>query len=188
MLLANTTTNGYSLGLPLWKSGDAGDLSTGYVQGISITCYTGTYANADVKLAKYVCEDGSLSLVFQLDGEPLCSLETPVPSRSVTLELQSESENFCQGFVTLAPTNTVFKNLTNAVVNPKYIHFIPRSASGSGNIRVVTSSGTTASVLLTRLSVDSSYTVNANVSGGTVTFDPVSNTETVAQRDIEHFY
>ena len=188
MLLSNNTTNCYSIGLPLWLEG-AEDLSTGYIQGITLACAAVNYADPHVRLVKYVCEDGTVNMSFQLDGKALCSLSTAVPSRPITLPLQAESEYFISGYVTLIPGDlTAFKNLTGAVVNPKYVHFISTDTQPAGKLKIADHGMVYASAALNEITTTGSENVDVTVNGSSALFSDAATTTEVARKDTAHIY
>lgn len=185
MLLANTQLNGYSLGLPLWRDGV--EVSTGYIQGISITCRAPSSPNADtvVRLAKYNRTGNRLSMIFKLGDAPLCSLEASIPTQPTVEALSAESDVFIAGSVMLTPVaDEVLVNLTDAVVNPKYIQFVPQTHAAAAYLQL----GDHVSVPLVDLSVDSSTTAGVITSGGTATFYDDTQPSEIISRDVEHIY
>lgn len=188
MILGNTQLNGYSLGLPLWKVGVTDNLSTGYIQGISITCRLTSDVNPRVTLAKYSRIGNVLSMVFQLNGVPLCSLETNIPAEPTVFELNSESDAFVNGAVTLIPvTGEVFVNLVNAVVNPKFVHIV-RTPVSAGYLKLETSSDTIVSADLSVLQGVTTTSYEAVMGSADLNFSRLEQFTTIASRDTTHIY
>lgn len=127
MILTNTKTTGYSLGLPLWWPDNATQVSTGWLQGITLTLKGDP---RPVFLTKYYRKDRQLSLTIADKDELLCSLNITLGSGPKSYPLQAEStNNFISGAITFYNlTAETEVDLTGAQICPKYITFIKEAA------------------------------------------------------------
>lgn len=122
MILASTKFNGYSLGSPLWWPNDPENISTGWLQGISLTL-KGT--PSAIYLTKYSRVEGDLRLIFSSDNELICSLHAKIGTRPTTYRLTPESNRFVDGYVTFyGPKYIEELDLSGTQVCPKYIIFM----------------------------------------------------------------
>jgi hypothetical protein len=140
MILNNTKTNGYSLGLPLWLSGDSPIPSTGILQGITMTLQ-GNYT--EVYLSKYSRQDNEVSMTFSTEDAILCSVDATLSGEPQTFALNGETVasskvRFISGAVTLYDVGGSLEvDLTGAQVCPKYLQFIPAPATDGAMLEII---------------------------------------------------
>ena len=149
MILNNTKTTGYSLGLPLWISGDTP--STGILQGITMTLQ-GSYT--EVYLSKYTRQDNQISMTFSTSDQILCSVDATLSGEPQTFVLNREtsagSVRFISGAVTLYDVGGDLDiDLTGAQVCPKYIQFIPATNTSGAVLEIIDSVASGATVVTT---------------------------------------
>jgi len=153
MLLTQTKTTGYSLGLPLWWPDIPDRVSTGWVQGISLTLRG---APRTVYLTKYQRLNKNLKLVFSDGLGLLCSLDAKIGTKPEVYRLSSLSSDFIDGYVTFCGPNYADElDLSGAQVCPKYITFISDSETHRKELVIVqaTVSNEILSVVTADLSV-----------------------------------
>lgn len=145
MILANTKATGYSLGLPLFWPEDPTQLSTGIIQGISISLRlpAGSVPSA-LYIDKYSIQGNHVTMTVNGDGI-VCSLDVSLSDTYATFPLQGASDIFLAGWVALYPQNGDRQlNLQGAQINPMYIHASYDESPDFGNFTLVEAPVTSA--------------------------------------------
>ena len=176
MILAQTKATGYSLGLPLWWPGNDSQLSTGWLQGISLTLTGGPY---NVVLTRYRRVGKNLSLTFSVNSTLLCSLSTTLGTKPATYTLQGENPQFVSGYVTFYGDDSDIEelDLTGAQVCPKYITYISPATVSTPKLQLVNmvnGEPETTSVELSDLEVIDSPTVRGETSDKNAIFTVIA--------------
>ena len=177
MILANTKVNGYSLGLPLFWPENPAQLSSGIIQGISISLILpqGTVP-PQLFVDKYSIYGRQVSLTINSASGIVCSLSATLSDTAAVYTLQRESSIFLGGWVTLYPReDNRLINLEGAQVNPMYVHAGYTADVNFGSFTLVdhtVSSGTIlsttvlSSVPLSQLAVGDSPEITVAQSAG----------------------
>ena len=138
MILANTKATGYSLGLPLFWPNDPTQLSTGIIQGISISLRLPTGSSpAPLYINKYSIQGSHVTMSINGAGI-ICSLDVSLSDTYATYPLQGASDAFLAGWVGLYPqTADRLLNLQGAQINPMYVHISYDESPDFGNFTLV---------------------------------------------------
>lgn len=169
MILANTKVTGYSLGLPLFWPEDPTQLSTGIIQGISISLVlpTGIQAPA-LFINKYSLSDNHLTLGIGSADAIICSLDVDLSEGFFVYPLQAEDDSFLGGWVGLyGISGERLLNLRGAQINPFYIHASYQNSPDFGSFtlvdNVINQSGGASTAWLSGGIVSSGATISTNV-------------------------
>lgn len=184
MILTAVQNTGYSLGLPLWWVSEPTKLTTGCVQGISMTL-SGT--PTDVFLSSYRRTESGIGLTFSTIHGILCSVYTSLTDETQTVELRNETSagspvRFLSGCVTLYPNTTdTDLDLTGARVCPKYVIFVDDNAPNTPQFKLVAQNSdgtewTVGTVDVQDLTVEDSPEVAFTItsSGGVISYTGVN--------------
>ena len=177
MILANTKVNGYSLGLPLFWPEDPAQLSSGIIQGISISLVLPRGAiPPQLFVNKYSIYGRQISLTINSVSGIVCSLSATLSDTAAVYALQKESSIFLGGWVTLYPREDErLINLNGAQINPMYVHAGYSTAIDFGKFTLVghtvssgavTNTTVLSSVPLTQLAVSDSPEITVSENGG----------------------
>ena len=188
MILANTKTTGYSLGLPLYWPSDPAQLSTGIIQGLSISLLLNAEdAVPELEITKYAVQGNHVSLAIS-GPNIFCSMEGDLSDAYTVYTLESSSPEFLRGWVGLYPDSTEkLMNLTGARINPLYIHASIRQEVAPGVFclrnggQVVTSTSLIGMTVKTTADV----TVTSTFESGGIVYDTEVNTSVTPAEGVD---
>lgn len=188
MILTNTKATGYSLGLALYWPEDPSQLSTGLIQGISISLLLDPNTPIpDLRITKYSVVDNHVSLSIS-DGDLFCSMEGDLSDGYAIYALESTSPAFLRGWVGLYPNSTDrLINLVGAKINPLYIHASIRQTVDAGIFCLRNGSQIVTSTSLIDLSVESTadVAVTSTVESGGIVYSASVNDSIIPAESVD---
>lgn len=138
MILANTKNTGYSLGLPLFWPEHPDQLSTGLVDGISITLEYLT-AGTELSITKYAVADGRVSLTISNGAGIVCYLDAQLGTDYAVYSLSGTIPEFLGGWVSMyPPVEERLIDLTGARINPLYVYLCPQTTYARNSFNLYT--------------------------------------------------